>query len=91
MTHLAPLPVVATWLDWPEQTLRNWASGGKIRHAKVNGRLEVSPADCLRLATAAELAPDGWRGSTRTHLTEAVTQSESCAARSVMPESGPRR
>ncbi len=85
MTHLAPLPVVATWLDWPEQTLRNWAALGKVRHAKVNGRLEVSPVDCLRLATAASLQANGWRGTTRTDLTEATTQSESCAARSVMP------
>ena len=66
VTHLAPLPVVATWIGRPEQTVRNWCSQGKVRHAKVNGRLEVSPLDCLRVATAAELVPGGWRGTTRT-------------------------
>jgi len=86
VTHLAPLPVVATWLDWPEQSLRNWASQGKVRHAKVNGRLEVSPTDCLRLATEASLQPGRWRGTTRTQrLDKIASEGKSCAARSRMP------
>ncbi len=63
MTHLAPLPVVAAWIGRPEQTLRNWCARGQVRHARVNGRLHVSPVDALTVATAANLGKPGPKAS----------------------------